>query len=272
MYNYGDIGERVNLKVKKIVNSKMTLYQKQKLKRKILPAAGVTVSALGICSAFLFFKGKTDEKQFFSSIAEKSETSISDRTNIAIATTAATSENKIYSEISEVPETSVTEETTVYQPPAVKKINGFPNAVQSITASSQLSDESVGGVLHTYSPLKVIDNDFSTCWSEGNEEYGTGESITIQLDDTYSIDELTIWNGLCTNEDLYYKNSRLNKYTLIFSDGETISGELNDGWDNRRNVITFSESKITSSLTIVIDSVYQGNKYKDTCISEIVIS
>lgn len=112
----------------------------------------------------------------------------------------------------------------------------------------------------------------STCWSEGVDGYGIGESITVSFDDIYEVSEFSLWNGLCTSEDLFYKNSRLHNMTVVLSDGSRYDFECSDGWDKQNQTFSFDGNAKTSSLTIIIQSVYEGEKYKDTCISEISIS
>lgn len=144
--------------------------------------------------------------------------------------------------------------------------------ITDITASSHLSSQTYGEETYDYFAQKAIDNDITTCWSEGKDEYGIGESITISFDKTYEISELCLWNGLCTSEELFYKNSRPQKITVVLSNGDSYDFECSDGWDNRKNIFSFNSGVKTSSITIIIQSVYEGNKYKDTCISEISVS
>jgi hypothetical protein len=80
--------------------------------------------------------------------------------------------------------------------------HSIPN-ISDITASSNLESQTYGEKTYNYSAKKAIDNDITTCWSEGTDEYGIGESITISFDKTYEISELCLWNGLCTSEDLF---------------------------------------------------------------------
>lgn len=151
-------------------------------------------------------------------------------------------------------------------------ITDYRSHISSITSSSHLANETYGSKTYIYSAEKAFDNDLSTCWSEGVDGYGVGESITVSFDDEYEISELSLWNGLCTNEDLFYKNSRLHNITVVLSNGSQYDFECSDGWDNRNNSFSFGESIETSSITITIRSVYEGSKYKDTCISEISVS
>lgn len=152
------------------------------------------------------------------------------------------------------------------------ELTDFYSSVKNVTASSRLNEETIGNITHNYSPSKVIDNDLSTCWCEGKDDYGIDEELTIELDNTYAIDEITIWNGLCTSEDLYRKNSRVHHILLTFSDGNSFECECKDGWDNSKNVILLPEKVDTSFITIKIIDIYEGEKYKDTCISEISVS
>lgn len=112
----------------------------------------------------------------------------------------------------------------------------------------------------------------TTCWSEGVDGYGVGESIMVSFDDMYEISELSLWNGLCTSEDLFYKNSRLHNITVTLSNSNSYDFECSGSWDSRHNSFSFGGNIETSSITITIQSVYEGDKYKDTCISEISIS
>ena len=151
-------------------------------------------------------------------------------------------------------------------------ISDFNSSLKEVYATSQLATQTYGDKTYVYSPQKVVDNDMSTCWSEGADDYGTGESITLSFDKVYEINEIRIWNGLCASEDLFYKNSRLREISIAFSDGQSIDFECNDGWDNRENIIVLPTAIETSSIVITIKSVYEGEKYKDTCISEISVS
>lgn len=154
----------------------------------------------------------------------------------------------------------------------IAEFTDFYSSIKEITASSQLSEETIGNATHNYAPSKVIDNDLSTCWCEGKEDYGIGENLTIKFNDTYRVGEFTLWNGLCTNEDLYQKNSRVHSIRLIFSDGTSLDFDCKNGWGNRKNTFTFPEKIDTSFITFQILDVYEGEKYKDTCISEISVS
>lgn len=154
----------------------------------------------------------------------------------------------------------------------IQHVSDYKSHISSTTSSSHLANETYGNKTYVYSAEKAFDNDMTTCWSEGVDGYGVGESITVSFDDVYEISELSLWNGLCTSEDLFYKNSRLHNITVTLSNGNSYDFECSGGWDSRHNSFSFGGNIETSSITITIQSVYEGDKYKDTCISEIIVS
>ncbi len=155
---------------------------------------------------------------------------------------------------------------------SVPAISDLSSSLQDIYSTSQLATQIYNNQTYDYSPNKAVDNALSTCWSEGAVGDGSGESLTLLFDNIYKINEIRIWNGLCASEDLFYKNSRLRVISIAFSDGHAFDFECRDGWNNRENVITLPNSVETSSIVITIRSVYEGEKYGDTCISEISVS
>ena len=95
------------------------------------------------------------------------------------------------------------------------------------------------------------------------------ESVTVYLNSSHEIGSMTINAGYQKNEDVFYKNSRPKDITVIFDDGTSENFVLEDIFGAQE--IYFSYPRNTASVTIVINSVYAGNKYQDTAISEIYI-
>lgn len=114
---------------------------------------------------------------------------------------------------------------------------------------------------------RVLDGDLKTAWVEGADGQGLGESLGIVLDDVYTVNGFYIYAGYQKSDDLYYKNSRPKEIEILFSDGTINTIELEDviGMQN----VKFPHSVETSGIEITINSVYAGNKYEDTAISEI---
>lgn len=267
-----------------------------KLPKKLIIVIIAVCAVLIILITVILTVGKKDNKKQMNStshVESSSDESVSESSDEPEEEIPVTEESEVIpeetekpgdSEILTEPETDAPEIVTEAETAAVevvtepeteapaKVIENFAASVAAVTASSQLNDEVVGGEVITYSPARTIDGDLSSCWSEGVSGNGEGESFRIDFNDTYAISQLEIWNGLCKSEELYYKNSRINEFSITFSDGETVYAALYDGWEQRQSKVTLAEPKETSCVIITIKSVYAGNKYQDTCVSEISVS
>ncbi len=131
-----------------------------------------------------------------------------------------------------------------------------------ITASSSLSEYQM-----IHSANRTMDGDLSTAWVEGVEGHGVGEQISFVFDGEYEVNGFNINAGYQKNNDLYKKNSRPEEVYIKFSDGSGAKISLED--INGVQDVKFGSGIVTESITITINSVYEGNKYEDTVISEI---
>ncbi len=136
--------------------------------------------------------------------------------------------------------------------------------VTEISASSSLSEYNM-----THTPAYVIDNDLTTGWVEGAAGQGIEENITILLNQESPVSGFLIHAGYHKSDSLYEKNSRPKQIRVLFSDGTEETFVLNDIKEQQQ--ITFSVTKMTTSISIVIESVYPGSKYEDTVIAELVL-
>src|SRR5699024_8640232 len=92
-------------------------------------------------------------------------------------------------------------------------------------ASSVLDD----GNNISYSPNNVLDNKTTTTWAEGASGDGIGEWIKISTEDGLdNVESISLINGFSKSSDLYYKNNRVKKASLEFSDGTTQVVEFKD--------------------------------------------
>lgn len=137
------------------------------------------------------------------------------------------------------------------------------------SASSTLGSEIVRGHIQSYYASNAADNDFSTCWCEGEDGDGIGESIKLRSSNEVTIDTIYIANGILTSETSFYNNNRVKDCTIEFSDGSSIDVTLNDGYSQQPVRIDLPEPVSTRTITLTINSVYKGLEYSDTCISEI---
>lgn len=156
-----------------------------------------------------------------------------------------------------------------------------------------------------YEQVKICDDDLSTAWVEGVSGNGIGEWVVIIVDGDYqnlsykkSICteqikySLKINNGYCKNNVTYTNNNRLKKakitiyeVPLCYNQTETIAIEepfktyeteieLCDSNDTQKfdfiikPKAKFSEGFLVLFTQLTILEVYPGEKYHDTCISE----
>ncbi len=69
------------------------------------------------------------------------------------------------------------------------------------------------------------------------------------------------------NKDVYYRNSRPHILKIHYSDGGSELIELDDIYGEQSVDLTCENA--TNYITLEIESVYEGNKYQDTVISEV---
>ena len=147
------------------------------------------------------------------------------------------------------------------------------NRTKNLNTINILNSE-CSSILHdstnkNYGSTKVLDGDFSTVWSEGVSGYGNGEWIILDFDNIYTVKKIKIVNGLVNKKNGYYNNNRPKSLTLQFSDGSSQNINLED--DNTVYQVVNINKVETSYVKFVINSVYYGTKYDDTCIADIEI-
>ena len=122
-----------------------------------------------------------------------------------------------------------------------------------------------GDVLHTVDNL--VDNKLATAWVEGAYGQGIDENLTVYFDEEYDVNGIIINSGYQKSETTYYNNSRPKEIEITFSNTSKMTVVLDD--INAQQEIKFDESIRTSGIVITIKSVYPGDRYEDTCISEL---
>ncbi len=155
--------------------------------------------------------------------------------------------------------------TEAYDP--VDLIPSFSTA----SSSSVLKPVYSGNKKYTYEAFKTLDDDHSTCWCEGAKDSGVGEYITLHAERKQRLDEIIIYNGLCTDEELFYKNCRIKECKIEFSDGTSTNAILSGEYSEQPSKVKLTDTVDTEYIKITILSTYSGNKYSDTCVSEIKV-
>lgn len=140
----------------------------------------------------------------------------------------------------------------------------------SVAASSSIDRKVAQGSIE-----RAFDGDPKTCWQDGVDGYGEGECIFAFNKDqsAVKVSSITVYNGYqntkynTKSKDMYLNNSRVSDFTLEFDDGTTLSFTLEDEKDPQ----TFNfKPRETCYVKFIIDGVYKGKKFKDTCIGEII--
>ena len=122
----------------------------------------------------------------------------------------------------------------------------------------------------TYSATNAFDSDLSTAWVEGIKGSGIGEYITVISDRPKALKGFSIYAGYGKSDDIYYKNGRIKELS-IWADGrwfQTFALRDVQKWQD----CTFDEPLVAYTIDFMIESVYPGNKYEDTCLSELFLN
>lgn len=159
----------------------------------------------------------------------------------------------------------------------------YDAGIKNIKASSYLSENTKNGFIE-YLPQNLLErvyymtgpdydkvtyDSLTPPWVEGKEDYGIGEYLDIEF--KWPSDELQILNGFVdfTRMDLYEKNSRV-KTVLIESQNPKFSKEYELEDLVKYTLINLPQK--TDKIRITIKDVYPGTKYKDTCLSSILVT
>ena len=110
-------------------------------------------------------------------------------------------------------------------------------------------------------------------------ELGT---ITLHLDKPTEVYGILLYNGYLDSVDLYNKNGKVTKVSVGFGQGQVVkkeidtyapqtSGDSISEMDMNIGQIALDQSIVTDTIIITITDAVAGDKYDDTCISEVVV-
>lgn len=132
------------------------------------------------------------------------------------------------------------------------------------TASSELPNE----LQYNYKASNVLKDD-GTCWCENSSGYGVGEWIKLELPYTQRVNGLELINGYAGTEKQYNYNSKVSEVLIEFSDGQSLTVDLNVfDVSQRKSIqfINFSQPVETSYVKITIKEIVKGD-CEDTCLT-----
>lgn len=136
-------------------------------------------------------------------------------------------------------------------------------SVANATASSTIT----GNLVNNY-PIYMFDGRDDTSWQEGVSGYGLGENFTFSFGTTRTVKCFGFKLGNWKNDEYYYGNARPKTMTITagsFTGQVTFTGVRDIEW------VEFNKEVSVDSITMVINDVYQGTSWQDTCISEIMV-
>lgn len=142
--------------------------------------------------------------------------------------------------------------------------------IDSVFASSELASQGKT----TYSAKQIIDFK-PTAWVEGAAGLGEGESISIRyekLSEEEPITNITIYNGFQKSESLYKKNSRVKVARLHVNGVPAYDLQLKDTMKGQSFSVDITpKDTFPVILTFQIISVFPGEQYQDTAITDIQV-
>ena len=147
--------------------------------------------------------------------------------------------------------------------------------IRECTAISTLESDGE----NTYSAKNLIDGNPQTAWVEGDSDDGVGNCVHVYLKERAKVSKVSILNGYCKDEERYLNNNRLKEIEIVFlkdsEDGsETMAkkSQIMQDCFNSWEDINLAMPIECDRINIFIRSVYPGEKYNDTCISEIRVN
>jgi hypothetical protein len=129
-----------------------------------------------------------------------------------------------------------------------------------------------------YHPSYVLDGNPATAWVEGVPGFGEGEALTIPVSALRRARavRLRIWNGYQKSMHLWTKNGMPQKVrvTVLDAAGEEVASsepELARALGPQEVVVEIPSGRGVGAVKLTILSVYEGQRYDDTCISDILV-
>lgn len=144
------------------------------------------------------------------------------------------------------------------------------NAI-TVEASSVLASQ---GKIN-YESNNLHDFNYKTVWSEGDSNYGIGETITFKFPvNQYhnpEVNTIIITNGYVKSNLLYKNNSRAKKIKVNVNNDFSFYLNLKDVISNQYFYFKEIGSKYQSNWFVEFEilDIYKGDKYKDVVITEI---
>jgi hypothetical protein len=158
-------------------------------------------------------------------------------------------------------------------PPAPATPSSSPGSLVAIypwtvSASSFMA---VGAERHP--PDHAFDGNPDTAWQEGGGRAGQGAWVEARLAAERRIREIQFSTGYDAVSpkygDLFVLNRHVKRMHFVFDGRTTISREVAD---TEREIDMKDLNVTATTIRLVVDEVYRGDRWQDICISEVQIS
>ena len=117
-------------------------------------------------------------------------------------------------------------------------------------------------------PMKLFDGRDDSTWQEGVQGYGMGEFVSWNMDRKYNIKYIGFKLGNWVNDYYYYGNAKPKTITLTVGD---FTGQVTFTNDRAVQWVELSNEVTADSMKLVINDVFPGTTWQDTCITEILV-
>lgn len=121
---------------------------------------------------------------------------------------------------------------------------------------------------NTYGPQNLFDWDRTTAWCEGVSGAGVGETLSVYIEGGGPFRRFFIMNGYQKSEAVFLDNARPRTIEVSTDTGLTFRTTLPDG--RQEMMVQMPAVGIYRALHVRIVDVYKGQKYEDTCMTELV--
>ena len=125
----------------------------------------------------------------------------------------------------------------------------------------------------TYIAENTLDGDLTTCWAYPAEDEGA--VITLSSDVPQTVRGIRLTPAYAKSEKVALTNNRVKAIHVALSDGAaydfTVQPDLSGDLFDRFASFAFDGTHEVTWVSVQVTEVYPGDKYEDTCISEIAL-
>ena len=156
--------------------------------------------------------------------------------------------------------------TSAPQPatPSFVEYSGSMSSYHSIRASTAAASSEIHYQGKIYRAANAIDGDLTSSWQEDADDDGIGEYLIVYYDQIESVDLIRLRLG---SSGYYKENGRPKTLLFEFSDGSQSQYSFPD--INKDYYLQLTSTVKTNYIKMTIMDVYPGEKWSDTCISEV---